>query len=404
MMRLGACLALALAGAAAHGQIKPAPGDDLRAVYATPQDVSEGRNLADNVCVRCHGAGGVSGTAGVPHLAGQRAAYVYQQLRAYREGARAQTAMGGAVKFLSDDALIKVAAYYASLEPPRAARPAKPAAARPDPIQAGKAAAAACAGCHGENGVSSTPGMPSLVSLDPKYFAAAMNAYKKGTRKNDMMKPLAAAVAEGEIANLALFYATQKPAQAKGPAQGDAAAGKAAATACTGCHGERGVSTAPETPSLAGQDAQYLVAATLAYKDGTRADDTMKGVAAAVDERNLRDVAAFFASLPPQALSVRKPLSTAEWAERCDRCHGVNGNSQDPRIPALAAQRADWLEQVLNAYRTGARKSNAMSAMTASLSEVEVRELAAYYARQNARAVTYIIVPAAPAANREGRK
>ncbi len=57
--------------------------------------------------------------------------------------------------------------------------------------RAGKAAAAACAGCHGETGVSSMPGMPSLAGLDPAYFVAAMNAYKSGQRKDDMMKSIA---------------------------------------------------------------------------------------------------------------------------------------------------------------------------------------------------------------------
>ena len=82
--------------------------------------------------------------------------------------------------------------------------------------------------------------------------------------------------------------------------------------------------------------------------------------------------------------------------ERCDRCHGVNGNSTDPRVPALAAQRADYLERILNAYRTGARKSTAMSAMSKVLTEADVGMLAAYYSQQKARAVVYVQLPAKP--------
>jgi len=48
---------------------------------------------------------------------------------------------------------------------------------------------------------------------------------------------------------------------------------------------------------------------------------------------------------------------------------------------------------VLHAYRTGARKSSAMSAMSATLSETDVKDLAAYYARQTARPVTYVVIP-----------
>ena len=119
----------------------------------------------------------------------------------------------------------------------------------------------------------------------------------------------------------------------------------------------------------------------------------MKGPAAALDERAMQDIAAFYAAQQPQPLNVRRPLTTVEWTERCDRCHGPNGNSTDPMMPRLAAQRADWLEQVLQAYRSGARKSTAMAAMSALMSEADVKDLAAHYARQSARAVTYVVVP-----------
>jgi cytochrome c553 len=345
--------------------------------------------------MRCHGANGVSTAKGVPHLAGQRAAYLYLQLRAYQKRPRTQSAMEGVVRFLSDDALVKVAAYYASLEP---ARPvpasAKPAPAEADPVQAGKAAAAACAGCHGETGVSSIPGMPSLVSLDQKYFVAAMRDYRSGKRRNEAMKPFAAALGDATLEKLALYYALQKPARAQTPAEGDPAAGKKAAVSCGGCHGDTGASSSPGTPSLAGQDAQYLVSATFAYKDGSRSDDTMKSLAAALDERTMKDIAAFYAAQQPRPLNVRRPMTLAELTERCDRCHGAKGNSTDPFVPALAAQRADWLEPVLEAYRTGARKSTAMAAMVSQLGETDARDLAAHYARQTPRTVVYVLLPA----------
>ena len=91
--------------------------------------------------------------------------------------------------------------------------------------------------------------------------------------------------------------------------------------------------------------------------------------------------------------TVRKPLTTAEWAQRCDRCHGVNGNSTDPRLPALAGQRVDYLEKVLQAYRTGERKSPQMAAMSEVLTDADVENLAAHYARQKARAVVYVTLP-----------
>lgn len=369
---------------------------ELRPIFVTVPDIIEGKRLADVSCARCHGANGISASAGVPHIAGQRSPYVYIQLRAYLQGQRPQSAMTGAVRFLSDDALVKVSAYYGSLDPARPAAPPKPspkAAARKDPLLAGKAAAESCGGCHGENGVSKTPGSPSLVGLNPKYLVAAINAYKTGQRKDESMKALVAGMSDADANAVALFYALQKPARAGTPAAGDAAAGKKAAGACAGCHGDTGVASDPANPSLAGQDAQYLATATQAYKDGTRKDETMKGIVAGLDDKTIRNIAAFYAAQQPQAPKVRKPLSLAELAERCDRCHGINGNSIDPLVPAIAAQRADWLEQVLNTYHTGSRKSTAMAAMTSVLSEAEIKELAVHYARQTARAVTFIALP-----------
>jgi cytochrome c553 len=90
---------------------------------------------------------------------------------------------------------------------------------------------------------------------------------------------------------------------------------------------------------------------------------------------------------------VRAPLSPSQWVQRCDRCHGVDGNSKDPRVPALAAQRFDYLEQVLRAYQTGARKSATMAAMADMLNGVDVGALAAYYASQHARPVVYVTLP-----------
>ena len=379
--------------ALAQGAATQAGSDDeLRPLYANAMDVEEGKHLAQTACASCHGAAGTSATAGVPNLAGQRSVYLYHELRAYISGARDNNAMNGAVKFLSADALINVSAYYASLDSaqPTAASNAK---GEPDPVQAGKTAAAVCAGCHGEIGISKTSGIPSLVGLDPKYLVTAMAAYKGGQRKNDTMKAMIAPVAEANLNNIALFYALQKPERAQTAAAGNPTSGQTLSTVCAGCHGAQGISGNPATPSLAGQDAQYLAAALHGYKDGSRSDATMKGLAGGLDDTTIKNLAAYYASLQPQPLNVRKPLTAAQWAERCDRCHGVNGNSTNPRLPALAAQRRDYLQKVLEAYRSGARRSPEMAAMADALSEDDIKNLAAYYARQKPRAIIYVPMP-----------
>jgi cytochrome c553 len=235
--------------------------------------------------------------------------------------------------------------------------------------------------------------MPSLAGLDPKYFVVAMKGYVSGQRKNDIMKSLAAPLTDADLNNLALYYGLQKPRRAETPAAGDQATGKKAAADCAGCHGEQGVSTNPANPSLAGQDADYLVAALKAYKDGSRTEGTMKNAVAKLDETAMKNLAAFYAAQQPQPAKVARPLSTAEWVQRCDRCHGVNGNSTDPRTPAIAAQRADYLDKVLHAYQKGTRKDSVMAAMSSTLTDADIMGLAGYYARQKARAFVYVTVP-----------
>ena len=392
-----ACLAIAgfSINAAAQTSVMTGGANDLKPLYADAGDIAEGKRLADSSCAGCHGANGISSSPGVPNLAGQRAPYLYFELRNYQSGIRGDSAMNNAVKFLNDDAVVKVAAYFASLEPaqPRAASGTNAYVPKPDALQAGKAAAAVCSGCHGEGGITKTPGMPSLVGLDPKYFLAAIEDYKNGQRKNELMKSMAVAISDVNAKNLALYYGLQKPEKAKTPAPGDATAGKASSESCAGCHGEQGISATPTTPSLAGQDAEYLSAALLAYKDGQRSNETMKGLASGLDDSNIKNIAAYYAGLQPEAPKVRKPLTMQEWVERCERCHGLNGNSTNPRVPALAGQRADYLTKVLHAYRTGARKSTEMAAMSGDLTENDIDNLAAHYAAQRARSVMYIVAP-----------
>ena len=71
--------------------------DDLRAVYANAEDIAEGKRLAEASCVGCHGANGISTSAGVPNLAGQHPAYLYMELRVSQAGGPGESAMNNAV-------------------------------------------------------------------------------------------------------------------------------------------------------------------------------------------------------------------------------------------------------------------------------------------------------------------
>ncbi len=83
-------------------------------------------------------------------------------------------------------------------------------------------------------------------------------------------------------------------------AGGDVAAGKAKAAVCAGCHGPAGVAVIPTYPNLAGQNEAYLVSALKAYKNKERNGGQamiMQGQAAALNDADIANVAAYFSSL-----------------------------------------------------------------------------------------------------------
>jgi nitrite reductase (NO-forming)/hydroxylamine reductase len=67
-------------------------------------------------------------------------------------------------------------------------------------------------------------------------------------------------------------------------------------------------------------------------------------------------------------------------ATTCFACHGVDGVSQNPNYPNLAGQSAEYLVKQLNAFRSGSRNDPVMSSMAQSLSDVDVDNVAAYFA------------------------
>lgn len=69
-------------------------------------------------------------------------------------------------------------------------------------------------------------------------------------------------------------------------------------------------------------------------------------------------------------------------AEECAGCHGMDGRGEKSNIPNLAAQPAEYLADALNAYRDGRRHHAALEELAASLSDADIRNIAAYYASQ----------------------
>ena len=79
---------------------------------------------------------------------------------------------------------------------------------------------------------------------------------------------------------------------------------------CSGCHGARGVSIDTATPSLAGQDAQYLTKATKAYRT-TRQNWGMQRYVANLSDKDIDNIVAFYASQPPKVGTQKRNATVA---------------------------------------------------------------------------------------------
>jgi cytochrome c553 len=80
---------------------------------------------------------------------------------------------------------------------------------------------------------------------------------------------------------------------------GDAAAGKTKSANCYPCHGKDGISRSPDTPNLAGQKKKYLVNALKAYRSGAREVHTMTPAVNTLTDKDIADIAEYFAGLKP---------------------------------------------------------------------------------------------------------
>jgi cytochrome c553 len=169
---------------------------------------------------------------------------------------------------------------------------------------------------------------------------------------------------------------------------GDAAAGKTAAAACTNCHGVEGVSPNDTWPNLAGQHPAYLARILAAYKSGDQKDVAMTPFAQALSDADIQNLAAYYGGLACASTTGAPrgdPALGKALANNCSACHGETGIAANPAWPSIAGQRPGYLVNVLKAFRAGLRKDPMMAGVTRALSDADIENLAAYYARQSCR-------------------
>jgi cytochrome c553 len=191
------------------------------------------------------------------------------------------------------------------------------------------------------------------------------------------------------------------------PIRGDIRLGQARSTVCAACHGSQGIAIAPNFPNLAGQSASYLYVQLETFKSGRRSDPIMSGQAAALSDADMRNLAAYYASLPAKPAGQANATSPggrlfldgdpARGIPPCQACHGPAG--QGPRVhpsdapqppwatfPRLHGQSAVYVAKALDDFRRGTRSgtSNAriMHGVARTLDDADIQALSAYIATQ----------------------
>jgi len=375
-------------------------GNTERTALFPSRDMIEfGAVAAEANCAGCHGMDGISDIEGKPHLAGQRTVYLYRVLKAFQSGERIDD-QNQHNDFLNDQVLLATAVFYANLSPAIIVEVTDAIGdvdevdeSVNDPFLSIRSAMRKCIKCHGESGNSTRSGMPSLTAQGTEYFVSSMMAYVDGSRNHKLMGKLVGALDEATIREMGVFYAVQEPLQTETLGEGDSNVGRRLAQECASCHGDDGNAVKASMPTLAGQDAKYFIKGMNHYKNGERQHKNMFEAVEQLSEQDMIDLATFYAGQQPHRRNVRMPLNSTEWIRRCERCHGIDGNSSDPRFPMLAGQDETYLKQVLKAYASGARENTTMHAMADPLNAMDIEQIAAYFASQQPKAVVYMQLP-----------
>ena len=173
---------------------------------------------------------------------------------------------------------------------------------------------------------------------------------------------------------------------AHGTATGDPAAGeRLAAARCVSCH------SSTETihsmlPLLEGQPKAAFIAQWRAFRERKRTAPAMIGLADELSERDVNDLAEYYAALlPPRAPESSGSETGRALADRlrCADCHGPALQGTNAGAPRLAGQKARYTVWSLQLMRGGTRSHGTAAKpdpLLANLSNAEIESLAAHFA------------------------
>ncbi|MFM0521204.1 MULTISPECIES: cytochrome c [Caballeronia] len=168
--------------------------------------------------------------------------------------------------------------------------------------------------------------------------------------------------------------------------------GATLALRCTMCHGERGMSDA-NSPNLAGQYASVIYKQLIDFQKGARNSAVMSPMAMNLSDQDMRDLAAYYASLPrpPAQRKVSETLAPSIVAHGapmrnvvpCAVCHGgIDSKAGSPWLDGLPAA---YTKSQLVAFANGTRTNDidgVMRNVARNMTSEEINAAAMYYARE----------------------
>ena len=138
-----------------------------------------------------------------------------------------------------------------------------------------------CAACHNADGISTTENIPSLAGQTDRYVQWQLVYFRSGTRKSEIMNPIAEPLSNEDVRDLGAYVAKLPPAEPAPPSHPDLVEkgqALAAQNRCTACHGEK-LEGNGAAARLSGQREDYLLKALQDFKAGKRVGGGMAAMA-----------------------------------------------------------------------------------------------------------------------------
>ena len=168
-----------------------------------------------------------------------------------------------------------------------------------------------CAKCHGDTGVSDDPEDANIAGLRASYIYKQLKDYQDKNRDDKDMLKSTRNLDDQQMADLAVWFASQTPAAVAADRNTDPSVLKLVfhgdptrlLKACASCHGRDGRGGQFDHPALSGQYPEYFVYTLTEFQEDDRTNDIysrMRHIAQALTEEEIEALAGYYGTAVPE--------------------------------------------------------------------------------------------------------